>query len=49
MAEKLSVLEILDLARFWSCDPMLRGYVPFVRGVLIKWSEVRPLLKEVSR
>ena len=35
LAEKLSILEILDMARFWSCDPLPRGCDPFIRGKLI--------------
>jgi len=44
-----SPANILDLARFWSCDPLLRGYDPLIRGSLVKGSNIRPLVKGVAR
>ena len=48
MSRELSFLEIFDLARFWSCDPSLRGYGPFIRGSLVKGLRIRLLIKEVT-
>jgi len=51
----LSVFEIFDLARFWPCDPLIRGYDPLIRGYdplirgsLVKGSRIRPLFKRVA-
>jgi len=44
----LSVFEIFDLARFWPCDPLIRGYDPLIRGSLVKGLYMRPLVKGVA-
>ena len=36
LGRELSILEIFDLARFWTYDPSLRGYDPFIRGSQVK-------------
>ena len=36
LGRKLSFFEIFDLARFWTYDPSLGGYDPFIRGSLVK-------------
>ena len=48
LGRKLSILEIFVSARFWTYDPSLRGYDPFMRGSLVKGLYMRPLIKGVS-
>jgi len=33
------------VARFWPCDPLIRGYDPLIRGSHVKGSQIRPLVK----
>ena len=36
LGRELSFFEIFDLARFWTYDPSLGGYDPFIRGSLVQ-------------
>ena len=48
LGRELSFLEIFDVARFWPCDPLIRGYDPLIRGSHVKGSHIRPLVKGVA-
>ena len=48
LGRELSVFEIFDLARFWTYDPSLGGYDPFIRGSLVQGLYMRPLVKGVA-
>jgi hypothetical protein len=48
LGRELSVFEIFDLARFWTCNPSLGGYDPLLRGSRLKGLYMRPLVKGVA-
>ena len=48
LGRELSMFEILDLARFWTYDPSLRGCDPLIRGSRVKGLYMRPLVKGVA-
>ena len=48
LGRELSNFESLASARFWTYDPSLRGYDPFIRGSLVKGLYMRPLIKGVA-
>ena len=45
LGRELSIFEILGLARFWSYDPSLGGYDPFIGGSLVRGCNCDPRLR----